>query len=158
MAMVSGVAAYAQSFDGAEIVSEGNTVTLTGGPLPGEFSWALGFLDGGSGNMGGSPSITAGPFFGDLSLLNAVIPSVNTYEASVFPNPFSETVTFDFADARQAPHTLRITDAAGRTVATLPLNPSEPKPVLSTGHLVPGIYIMELTGSAGTSRHRLVKN
>ncbi len=74
----------------------------------------------------------------------------------VSPNPFNETIRFDFEGQGTKNYSLEIMDALGRQVVQ-PGKVTDNKAVVNTEHLSAGIYFYRLSGSAKLCTGKIVK-
>ncbi|HIN39685.1 MAG TPA: T9SS type A sorting domain-containing protein, partial [Flavobacteriales bacterium] len=75
----------------------------------------------------------------------------------VYPNPFTQTTTISFANARQASYTLTVYNIMGEKVRRAGGITAE-KFIFEKGELLPGVYFFDLSGDGMLYRGRLLIN
>lgn len=71
-------------------------------------------------------------------------------DAVIYPNPFSNEIVIHASE----PSILNITDINGKTIIHQQISPNEK---VSTEHLIPGIYFVEVANSSGTKHVKMMK-
>ncbi|QIL75319.1 T9SS type A sorting domain-containing protein [Hymenobacter sp. HDW8] len=79
---------------------------------------------------------------------------------SLYPNPFAETATVEFALPQKQSYTLQVVDVNGRVVARVAAGVAEAGKKYRyevTGNLPDGLYVVRLTTDKATQTQRLLK-
>lgn len=72
------------------------------------------------------------------------LPDKNNLNASIYPNPFYESINIMFYDVIKSDIFIYITDMTGKTILSTKLSPSQ-QATLQLDHIASGLYILKVT-------------
>lgn len=112
-----------------------------------------------SGNRSDNPDVTYGYGIPNLGAALHAISSIQTKqkrnELRIYPNPYKEYMNIELDIENQGLYHIKVLDIQGREVyaayETIPARLS------NLGHIVPGIYILELRNGVNTFRKRFIR-
>lgn len=102
---------------------------------------------GGSFGSGGTPRTYISQIFTPTVVANDVAVDPSEHKLTVFPNPVTDRVTFDFTVEEEGDYSVIVVDASGRMVKTIVANhlrPGEGRTAFDTVHLSSGTYFVQV--------------